>query len=108
MPDLQKWEVKEVYIPNSPSTKTRAEDSKQPYVKMSCGLGEAPFYEKETHSLRFVDIVQERLHTLDLNRGPSSLQSFDLGAPVRWVNDFGHCSRVEGVNGVSFQHNRGC
>ncbi|KAL9098300.1 MAG: hypothetical protein Q9163_006019 [Psora crenata] len=49
---------------------------------MPCGLGEAPFYEKATHTLRFFDIVKEKLHVIDLQKGPSSLQSFDLGTPV--------------------------
>lgn len=50
---------------------------------MSCGLGEAPYYESSRHTLRFVDIVKEKLHTVDLNKGPSSLESFDLGTPIR-------------------------
>jgi len=50
---------------------------------MKCGLGEAPFYETNTGCLRFVDIVNEKLHIVDLSNGPASLQSFDLGTPVR-------------------------
>ena len=50
---------------------------------MNCGLGEAPYYERSRHTLRFVDIVKEKLHIVDLNKGPSSLESFDLGTPVR-------------------------
>lgn len=50
---------------------------------MSCGLGEAPYYESGRHTLRFVDIVKEKLHIVDLSKGPSSLESFDLGTPVR-------------------------
>ncbi|KAL9129594.1 MAG: hypothetical protein Q9217_001982 [Psora testacea] len=61
---MQRWEVSE------------------PYIKMSCGLGEAPFYEKETHTLRFFDITKEKLHVVVLNKGPSSLQTFDLGTAV--------------------------
>jgi len=52
---------------------------------MKCGLGEAPFYETSTHSLRFVDIVKEKLHVVDLAKGPSSLKSYDLGTPVRFA-----------------------
>ncbi|KAK4697434.1 hypothetical protein P7C71_g649, partial [Lecanoromycetidae sp. Uapishka_2] len=54
----------------------------EPYIQMKCGLGEAPFYETNTGCLRFVDIVKEKLHIVDLKTGPSSLQSFDLGTPV--------------------------
>lgn len=50
---------------------------------MECGLGEAPYYESSRHTLRFVDIVKEKLHIVDLEKGPSSLESFDLGTPVR-------------------------
>ena len=50
---------------------------------MKCGLGEAPFYEASTNSLRFVDIVKEKLHVVELDKGPSSLKSYDLGTPVR-------------------------
>ena len=50
---------------------------------MKCGLGEAPFYETDTHCLRFVDIVKEKLHVVDLNKGPSSLKTYDMGTAVR-------------------------
>lgn len=62
---------------------THALTLSKPYIKMSCGLGEAPFYETSRHTLRFVDIVKEKLHIVNLNKGPSSLESFDLGTPVR-------------------------
>lgn len=48
-----------------------------------CSLGEAPFYEEASHSLRFVDIDKKKLHTIDLNQGPSSLQTLDLDVAVR-------------------------
>ena len=54
----------------------------QPYLKIDCGLGEAPFWERTSHQLRFVDIVKQKLHVVDLNEGPSSLKSFDLDVPV--------------------------
>lgn len=53
------------------------------YVDLKCGLGEAPFYEEASHSLRWVDINKEQLHTIDLNQGPSSLQTVDLDVAVR-------------------------
>lgn len=65
MAEIQRWKVTE------------------PYIKMSCGLGEAPYYESSRHTLRFVDIVKEKLHIVDLKKGPSSLESFDMGTPVR-------------------------
>lgn len=33
----------------------------EPYLDLSCGLGEAPFFEPSRNELRFVDIVQEKL-----------------------------------------------
>lgn len=57
----------------------------QPYLKIDCGLGEAPFWEKASRRLRFVDIVEQKLHVIDLNKGPTSLKSFDLDVPVGWV-----------------------
>lgn len=53
------------------------------YLDLKCLLGEAPFYEEDSHSLRFVDIDKGKLHRIDLNRGPSSLQTFDLDVAVR-------------------------
>ena len=60
---------------------------------MKCALGEAPFYETTTNSLRFVDIDKRQLHVVDLNKGPSSLQSFDLNTPVSTTAD------IEGDDG---------
>lgn len=59
----------------------------QPYLKIDCGLGEAPFWERSSHQLRFVDIIKQKLHVIDLNQGPSSLKSVDLDVPVGWVLD---------------------
>ena len=58
-------------------------DTDQPYIEMKCGLGEAPFYETDTNCLRFVDIVKEKLHIVYVNKGPSSLKTYDMGTPVR-------------------------
>jgi len=44
----------------------------EPYLKLSCGLGEGPFCEEETNTVRFVDIVKCNVHTVDLNKGPPS------------------------------------
>lgn len=63
----------------------------KPYIKLSCGLGEAPYYEKDTNKLRFFDIVNEKLHLVDLNKGPSSLESFDLATAVRCAKSSGLC-----------------
>ena len=74
MADIQVWEVTE------------------PYLDLHCDLGEGPFYEEETHSLRFVDIISHRIHTVDLAAGPSSLHTLQLDTPVGVTAD------IEGVD----------
>ncbi|KAI0389514.1 hypothetical protein F5Y17DRAFT_121172 [Xylariaceae sp. FL0594] len=68
-PEFQEWHVKE------------------PYVHNHCALAEGPFYEKETNSLRFVDIKKHRVHWVDLAAGPSSLQTVQLDVPVTVTAD---------------------
>ncbi|KAL9599093.1 MAG: hypothetical protein Q9219_004051 [cf. Caloplaca sp. 3 TL-2023] len=53
-----------------------------PYLHLHCGLGEAPYYEELTHSLRFVDIVKEKLHVVDVEEGPSSHEVYDLDTAI--------------------------
>ena len=60
MPEIKKYKVTE------------------PYLNLHCGLAEGPFWERSRHSLRFVDIVNSKLHFVDLHAGPSSLQTWDL------------------------------
>lgn len=36
------------------------------------GLGEAPFWEKSSNTLRWVDIVKQKIHVVNLDEGPSS------------------------------------
>ncbi|MCJ1311123.1 hypothetical protein MMC25_004793 [Agyrium rufum] len=62
----------------------------EPYLHIKCGLGEGPFYEKSTHHLRFTDIVNRKLHTIDLNKGPSSLRTLEL------ENSVGITADIEG------------
>lgn len=50
----------------------------EPYLHLQCSLGEAPFWEKSRDSLRFVDIVKKKLHTVNLTEGPSSHKELDL------------------------------
>ncbi|KAL6716438.1 rRNA-processing protein cgr1 [Lecanora helva] len=87
MADIQTWNVTE------------------PYISMKCGLGEAPFYEDETKSLRFVDIVKQKLHIVNLKEGPHSLESFDLSDPVSTTADIegdGDKIIVGAKNGFAF------
>ncbi|KAJ4286058.1 rRNA-processing protein cgr1 [Kalmusia sp. IMI 367209] len=43
----------------------------EPWLKLHCALGEAPFYEESTNTLRFVDIENCELHSVSL-ADPSS------------------------------------
>jgi sugar lactone lactonase YvrE len=58
--DIQQWHVTE------------------PYVDLHCGLGEGPYYEKATKTLRFVDIKKNQLHTVSVTGGPASLTTLQL------------------------------
>lgn len=59
----------------------------EPFVEPHCKLGEGPFYERESNTLRFVDIIQHRLHTVNLAEGPSSLTTLQLDKPVTVTSD---------------------
>ncbi|KAF2717313.1 hypothetical protein K431DRAFT_255643 [Polychaeton citri CBS 116435] len=50
----------------------------EPYIKLDCGLGEGPYWEKSHNSLRFVDIVKKKIYFLDIAKGPESLKQYDL------------------------------
>lgn len=69
MTDIQVWEVTE------------------PYLDLHCALGEGPFYEEATHSLRFVDIIKHHIHTVDLAAGPASLHTLELDTTVSVTAD---------------------
>lgn len=64
----------------------------EPYLNLHCKLGEGPYYEEATNTLRFVDIIQKRVHTVSLAQGPESAQTIQLDSPVTVTAD------VEGVD----------
>jgi sugar lactone lactonase YvrE len=47
----------------------------QPWLKTDCSLGEGPFWEEETNTVRFLDIEKQKLFRVDMNVGPSSLKT---------------------------------
>ncbi|KAH8909650.1 regucalcin [Coniochaeta sp. PMI_546] len=55
-----------------------------PWIDLHCKLGEGPYYEPATNTLRFVDIIKKQLHTVSLAQGPDSLstQTFDEAVTV--------------------------
>ncbi|KAF1914069.1 SMP-30/Gluconolaconase/LRE-like region-domain-containing protein [Ampelomyces quisqualis] len=53
----------------------------QPWLRLNCSLGEGPFWEDDTNSLRFLDVEKQRIHRVDLAVGPSShkiVKEFDI------------------------------
>lgn len=51
---------------------------KEPWLDIHCGLGEGPHWDVSRNTLRFVDIVNKKVHQVDLAKGPSSLKTFDV------------------------------
>lgn len=64
----------------------------EPYLHIRCALGEGPFYEATTNSLRFVDIKKKRIHWVNLDEGPASVTTVQLDTPVTVTSD------IEGVD----------
>lgn len=64
----------------------------EPWLDINCALGEGPYYEAATNTLRFVDIIKKRLHTVSLTEGPSSLKTLQFDIPVGVTAD------IEGVD----------
>lgn len=58
-----------------------------PYLETHCALGEGPYYEPATKTLRFVDIIKKQLHTVSLAEGPSSLKTLQFDEPVSVTAD---------------------
>ncbi|KAK3901336.1 hypothetical protein C8A05DRAFT_34988 [Staphylotrichum tortipilum] len=59
----------------------------EPYLETHCSLGEGPFYEPATNSVRFVDIIKQRLHIVSLTEGPSSLKTLQFSEAVTVTAD---------------------
>lgn len=59
----------------------------EPWLATDCGLGEAPFWEKDRNCLRFVDIVKKNIYFVDLNQGPASLEKRELEFSISTTAD---------------------
>lgn len=64
----------------------------EPWLDIRCSLGEGPFYEPATNTVRFVDIKKKQLHTVSLTEGQSSLKTLDFDVCVTVTCD------IEGVD----------
>lgn len=74
MANLQEWKVE------------------KPWLETHCRLGEGPFYEEKTNSVRFVDIKKKRVHTASVAEGQSSLTTVQLDVCPTVTSD------IEGVD----------
>lgn len=48
------------------------------WLDLHCGLGEEPYYEAASNSLRFVDLRKKQLHSVSLDAGAASLKTTQL------------------------------
>lgn len=75
----------------------------EPYLNLHCKLGEGPYYEEATNSLRFVDIINKRVHTVSLTDGPDSVKTIQLDVPVTVTADVeGHDPQDNILIGVKY------
>lgn len=76
---------------------------REPYLNLHCKLGEGPYYEESTDSLRFVDIINRRVHAVSLKEGPDSLKTIQLDVPVTVTADIqGYDPRHKILIGVKY------
>ena len=75
----------------------------EPYLDLHCQLGEGPYFEKATNSLRFVDIKNKEIHTVSLTEGPGSLKTLKLDvAPTVTANIEGLDSQDKILVGLKY------
>lgn len=75
----------------------------EPYLNLHCKLGEGPYYEESSETLRFVDIINKRLHAVSLKEGPESLKTIQLDVPVTVTADIqGYHPRDKILIGVKY------
>lgn len=75
----------------------------EPYLNLHCKLGEGPYYEETTNILRFVDIINKRVHTVSLSEGPDSVKTIQLDVPVTVTADVeGHDPQDKILLGVKY------
>lgn len=75
----------------------------EPYLNLHCKLGEGPYYEEATNSLRFVDIINKRVHSVSLTEGPDSVKTIQLDVPVTVTADVeGHDPQDKILIGVKY------
>lgn len=80
----------------------------EPYLNLHCKLGEGPYYEASTERLRFVDIINKRVHAVSLKEGggpdgAAPVETIQLDVPVSVTADIqGHDPRDKILVGVKY------
>lgn len=64
----------------------------EPYVNLHDSLGEGPYYEKGTNTVRWLDIARKQIHTVSVTEGPESVKTQQLDVRVSVTAD------IEGVD----------
>lgn len=63
-----------------------------PWLTPRCALGEGPFYERASRTVRFVDIINKRFHTASIDDGPATLTTTQFDVAITATAD------LEGVD----------
>lgn len=73
------------------------------YLNLHCKLGEGPYFEEATNTLRWVDIISQRVHTVSLAEGLGSVKTIQLDTPVTVTADVeGHDPQDKILIGVKY------
>lgn len=59
----------------------------EPWLHTHCGLGEAPYWESKTNTVRFVDVVNKKLFFVSLTEGEPSLKEHTLSHSISTTAD---------------------
>lgn len=66
----------------------RLSNNCQPYIALNCSLGEGPFWEEATNTVRFLDVEKQELHRVDIDKGPTSHRLVKrLDISIGWVTE---------------------
>ncbi|KAL6703692.1 rRNA-processing protein cgr1 [Coniothyrium glycines] len=61
--------------PSSTMSEVKKYEITEPWIKSFCSLGEGPFWEEDTNSIRFLDVEKCKVFRIDLNAGPQSFKT---------------------------------
>ncbi|KAL4804271.1 hypothetical protein BDV18DRAFT_142843 [Aspergillus unguis] len=64
----------------------------EPFLSISGTLLEGPFYDEKRNEFRFVDIWEQKLYALDLDKGPESLKSLDTSESIGMTSNIANAN----------------